>query len=306
MESGDEGRNWEQFEAWGRAMAPLVEQLYARVRDEGPLAVADLRTPRRKTGSGGGWSSGSEAKTALEYLFWKGRLSATRRPDFSRVYDLTERVIPLEALNAPAPPREDAERELVLRAAAALGVATIEDLADYFALHKRRVGMRVAELVEQGRLIPAEVEGWDKGAVVASGASATPPPAGVSALVSPFDSLVFNRARAQRLFGFRYRLEIYVPAARREFGYYVLPFLLGDRLVARVDLKADRKTSTLVVKGPWLEEHAPPETLDALDRELKLLAGWLELGEIVNVDDPGGSPRLVEGIEQRGRQPRLF
>ena len=308
MDVGDEGNNWRQFDAWGRAQAKLVDALYDRIRADGPLAVSDLRSSRGSVARGKGWSGGSDAKTALEYLFWKGRVSATRRANFERVYDLTERLLPRHVLEADPPKRDDAERQLVLRSACALGIATIDDLADYFALHKARVKRRVAELVSDGDLVSVEVEGWDPPVYAEPGAIDTGAAATIrhrGALVSPFDSLVFNRPRTERVFDFRYRLEMYVPAARRTYGYYVLPFLLGDRLVGRVDLKADRAARTLVAKGVWLEPGTDRgEVHDALDVELERMAGWLGLDDFCVTGTPSTDAETRTNASSAA--PRLF
>jgi uncharacterized protein YcaQ len=308
MDVGDEGANWAQFEAWGRAHASLVGALYERIRDDGPLAVSDLRAGRSGAPRGKGWSGGSDAKTALEYLFWKGRVSATRRPSFERVYDLTERMLPADVLDAARPRRDDAERELVLRSARALGVSTVEDIADYYALHKSRVRRRIAELVADGVLEPVDAEGWDGTAFVEAAAAARLAPPRVDhpgALLSPFDSLVFNRPRTERVFGFRYRLEMYVPAAKRRYGYYVLPFLFGDRLVARIDVKADRPARALVVKGVWLEEGVDAATaVDAVGSQLERMAAWLDLDDVVHGYDTAGI--TPGGTASTASAPRLF
>ncbi|MDP9386709.1 MAG: winged helix DNA-binding domain-containing protein, partial [Actinomycetota bacterium] len=205
-----------------------------------------------------------------------------RRPSFELEYDLPERVLPVEALAAPTPPEPEARAALVVVAAGALGVATVDDLADYHRQSLPAVRPLVAELVADGRLVPAAVDGWARPAYAVPDVRVpcrVDP--SVRALVSPFDSLVWFRPRVERVWGFRYRLEIFVPAARRQWGYYVLPFLLGDRLVARVDLKADRRGAVLLVRSAWVEHGCDPgEVAHALAGELGSMAGWLGLDRV--------------------------
>jgi uncharacterized protein YcaQ len=255
----------------------VLERVLAEVRDRGPIpasAVADEK-PRQS----GPWWAWSDVKRAFAFLFWSGAITSARRRGFERWYDLPERVLPRAVVDAPTPSREDAQRELLAIAARALGVATESDLRDYFRLAAREAAPRVAELVEAGELVPVAVEGWRQQGYLHREAR-VPRAIDVRALVGPFDSLVWERPRAERLFGFRYRIEIYVPAPKRVHGYYVLPFLLGDRLVARVDLKADRQAGALLVQAAHYEDHAPRETRAALGEELALMAGWLGLERV--------------------------
>jgi uncharacterized protein YcaQ len=272
-------------EAWGsmnriqRERPEYVAALLERVRDEGPLKASQLAEERpNRPGSMWNWHAG---KAALEYLFFTGALTARERTaGFERVYDLTERVLPTAVLNTPTPPRPDAIRELVRTAARALGVATETDLRDYFRLAPLDARTAIAELAEAGDLFPVEVAGWGRPAWLDPDAR-RPRWIRARALLSPFDSLVWERPRVERIFGFRYRLEIYTPAAKRVHGYYVLPFLLGDQLVARVDLKADRQAGVLRVQAAHAEEGAERAPVSAaLADELRLMAEWLELDEV--------------------------
>lgn len=253
----------------GEAMAILD-----RIRGEGPLAASEIETGRT------GWWEWSDAKRALEWLFWAGHVTtATRRRNFERVYDLTERVIPADIASLPTPAPADAIRALVDTSARALGVATAGELRDYFRLSPTDAGVAIGELVEAGQLLPVEVAGWDRPAFLHRDAR-RPRKVAARALLAPFDPLVWERDRAERLFGFHYRIEIYTPAPLRRYGYYVFPFLLGDRLVARVDLKADRQARVLRVPAIHLEPGAPVDTREQLAEALREMADWLGLDEV--------------------------
>ena len=258
---------------FGLERRDAIEAVFRAVEARGPLAAGDLEGPR----GAGGWWGWSDAKRALEWLFWAGRVTtATRRGSFERLYDLPERVLPVPVLAAPTPSEADAQRALLALSARAHGVATAGDLRDYFRLDAADVAPRLAELVEAGTLTPVAVEGWAHPAYLHTEAR-IPRRVEARALLAPFDPLVWERSRAERLFGFRYRIEIYVPAAKRQHGYYVLPFLLGEALVARVDLKADRAAGVLRVLAVHHEPGAPPATDEALAAELALMAAWLGL-----------------------------
>jgi uncharacterized protein YcaQ len=208
-------------------------------------------------------------------------VTATRLPNFEREYDLTERVLPAAVLEQPTPTEQEARRELLALAGHALGIATGRDLCDYFRLNIPKSRAALAELVEDGRLQAVQVEGWDQPTYMRAGAR-VPRRIGARALLSPFDSLVWDRDRTERLFGFHYRIEIYTPPPKRRFGYYVLPFLLGDELVARVDLKSDRKASALLVQATWGEPGVyDEEVTEELYDELAELARFLGLERIV-------------------------
>jgi len=269
---------WKGVSRFGRERAQFCREVLERVRERGPLGVSDLAAgaPRK-----GGWWGWSEGKVALEWLFWTGQLTTHSRRQFERVYDLPERVLPAAVVEAATPAAADAQRQLLCIAIRALGVATERDLRDYFRLPVADARARIRELVESGALQPIEVEGWSQPAFLDPEAR-VPRAVDARALLSPFDSLVWERGRTERLFGFRYRLEIYTPQHKRIHGYYVLPFLLGDQLVARVDLKADRAQGALRVLRAHCEERTDPTRVAGpLRDELRLLADWLGLERIV-------------------------
>lgn len=277
MESG--ARMWGGMVRIFEDKPEFVDWVLAEVREHGPLTAREIEhdAPRDKDGWGWNWS---EVKSALEYLFYKGKVTAARRNSaFERVYDLPERVIPQAQLEVEPLDAAAAHRVLVSHAAQALGVGTAQCLRDYFRMDPASTKAAIEDLVETGELEPATIAGWNRPAYLHRDA-VRPRKVSARALLSPFDPVVFERARAEKLFDFRYRIEIYVPAEKRVHGYYVLPFLLGDRLVARVDLKADRKAGTLVVRGAWAESHAPAHTADELAAELRLMAGWLGLDTV--------------------------
>jgi uncharacterized protein len=273
-------------EAWGsisriaREQPELVAQTLDLVIRDGPIRARDTGAVRPEPRPGHMWNW-HEGKVALEHLFFTQRIGAARRVNFERLYDTIERILPPEILEQPTPPQDDAQRELVRIAARALGVATEPDIGDYFRLPRRDSKARVAELVANGELIPVQVEGWGAPAYLWPDARA-PRQVRARALISPFDSLIWFRQRTERLFGFRYRIGIYTPAAQRVHGYYVLPFLLGDRLVARVDLKSDRARGALLVQGAYAEEEVERAAVAReLADELRLVAGWLDLDEVI-------------------------
>jgi uncharacterized protein len=269
---------WSGVAKFGLERASLVSAVLEQVRARGPIGVSELTAAGRRRGGWWGWSEG---KVALEWLFWCGEVTTHSRRRFERLYDLPERVLPQRVLQAPTPAPEEAQRRLLSVASRALGVATERDLRDYFRLPAADAKTRIAELVEEGALRAVSVEGWKAPAYLDPGAR-LPRSVAARALLSPFDSLVWERQRTERLFGFRYRLEIYTPAKRREHGYYVLPFLLGDELVARVDLKSDRARSALRVVRAHCEAAAGTvEVALALREELALLASWLGLERVV-------------------------
>jgi uncharacterized protein YcaQ len=264
---------WKGIRAFAAERRELVSAVLARIEAEGALGSSDFAEGKSRSG----WWEWGETKRALEWLFWIGRITtASRRGSFERVYDLTERVLPGRVLDTPTPVEADAHRALLAKAAEALGVATFGDLRDYFRLKPQDARPRVEELVEDGILLPVSVKGWSQPGFLHSDARCPRRAAG-QALLAPFDPMIWERSRTERLFGLRYRIEIYTPAAKRVHGYYVLPFLLGEGISARVDLKADRQAGALRVQSALGEPGAPPETAERLMAELRLMARWLDL-----------------------------
>jgi uncharacterized protein YcaQ len=272
-------------EAWGgmrqieRDDPELIKEVLRLVTAQGPIRAADtgIKRPPRQPGQMWNWHDG---KRALEYHFFAGNVSSSYRVNFERFYDLPERVLPASVIAAPTPAEADAQRELIRIAARALGVATEPDLGDYFRISRATSKARVAELAEAGELIPVTVDGWAAPAYLWPEAR-RPRRVAARALLSPFDSLIFFRNRTERLFGFRYRIEIYTPAAARVHGYYVLAFLLGDALVGRVDLKSDRQAGVLRVQSAFAEPGADrAQVAPELAAELRLTATWLGLDRV--------------------------
>jgi uncharacterized protein YcaQ len=257
----------------------LVKRVLELVREEGPIRASAVGSPKRERRAGEMWNWNA-GKKALEYLFFSGQVTAERRINFERLYDLPERVLPAEVLEMPTPPEDEAQRELLLFAARRLGVASEPDLGDYFRLPRKESKARLAELVEAGALRTVAVQGWDVPAYAPHDLR-VPRRIRARALLTPFDSMVWARERTERLFDFRYRIEIYVPAPKRVYGYYVLPFLLGDRLVARVDLKSDRQAGVLRVVGAFAEPRVDAaEVAPELADELRLVSEWQGLGGV--------------------------
>ena len=289
---------------WGFVIGDdgLEQSLLAEIAERGASTARDLDDglPREKGNWGWNWS---ETRKVLDYLYMSGVVAiAGRNSQFEIRYDLPERVIPADVLGRPTPPPDEANRELVSRAARSHGVATVQDLRDYYRMGAAEAATAVAELVEEGELVPVDVHGWRRAAYLHRDAR-LPRWVRARALLSPFDPVVWERARTEALFDFHYRIEIYVPADKRVHGYYVLPFLLGDRIVARVDLKADRQfdggSGRLVVKAAYAERDAPPETAEELSAELVRLSGWLGLGS-VTVEPRGDLAPLLRSLGAAG------
>lgn len=291
----DKMHRWKGVRALRDRRPEFIDDVRRRIVDDGPIVAGDLKQRQRPKGTWWDWDDG---KIALEYLFHSGVVTATRRPnDFARVYDLTERVIPAEILDLPTPSEAEARKELVVLAAKYHGIATVTDLTDYHRLNRPATRPLVRELVEEGRLVETTVEGWDEPALMHPDAY-LPRWIRGRALLSPFDPVVWKRDRVERIFGFRYRIEIYVPKPKRVFGYYVLPFLLGDELVARVDLKADRASGRLLVRGAFGEPGIDRDAVAGeLRAELTEMAAWLDLPnglEIADHGDLGGALRSAD------------
>lgn len=276
--------------AWGgpksvaRENPQLLRDVLDDVRRRGQRSAreieADLTGGADRAKQHWGWNW-SEVKKALEYLFYAGEVTvAGRNGSFERLYDVPERVLPPEVCASAVPEPAAAHRELIRRAARSHGVATAQCLRDYYRMGAGEARDAIADLVDAGELLPVSVEGWGRAAYLHADAR-VPRRVEAATLLSPFDPVVWERARTEALFGFRYRIEIYVPEPKREFGYYVLPFLLGDRLVARVDLKADRRHGVLLVPGAFAERDAPADVAAHLAQELRRLAGWLGLDTVV-------------------------
>ena len=264
---------------FAREKKAFIAEVLREIRERGALAASELSNGGERRGPWWGWNDG---KLAVEWLFFAGVVTtATRRGTFERVYDLTERVLPASVLALPTPSAEEAQRELLRFSARALGVATEFDLRDYFRLGVADTKARLAELVEAGELLPVTVEGWKKPAYLDPKAR-MPRWIEARALLAPFDPLVWERERTHRIFDFFYRIEIYTPLSKRNYGYYVLPFLLGDRLVGRVDLKADRATSRLLAHAVHVEPGVDRQKIEGpLREELRLMADWLGLDRVV-------------------------
>lgn len=274
----DGGWHWPRIERMLAERPDVLAKVEAEVAEKGPLRTAHLDAPGERNGEEmWGWSDG---KLALEALFLTGRVTTAARPNFVRLYDLPDRVLPAAVLDAPTPPPEEARMEMLRQAARSLGVATYDDLADYYRIRTPAARPLLDRLVDRGELEMVEVKGWGRPAYLHPEAVAPRKIEG-SGLVSPFDSLIWYRPRVERIFGFEYRIEIYVPAGKRVYGYYVLPYLMDGRLVARVDLKTDRKAKRLHVKGAFAEDNVDTVAVAArLATDLQEVASWLELDDV--------------------------
>ncbi len=261
---------------WSHANRPMIDWLLAELASTGPLPASAIEHDANKRS--GPWWGWSDVKTGLEVLFRQGELVSGGRSRFERVYALPEQVLPDEILGRVVS-RRDAHRQLVRDAARAHGVGTATDLADYFRLRSDDTLVALRELEDDGEVTRVKVHGWTRPAWLHRDAR-IPRRVDATALLSPFDPVVWNRPRAQRMFGFHYRIEIYTPAPKRVFGYYSLPVLLDDELVGRIDLKSDRQNGVLRVQSAWSEPDAPAETAARLAPLLRQTAAWQGLGDI--------------------------
>lgn len=287
MRRAAEGRGiYQQLARFGRERQAVIQRVLDAVREQGALGAGSLTTREERAGP---WWDWSEEKHALEWLFAAGEVTVAGRRGFERLYDLPERVLPSDLLRQPELDEVEAQRQLLLHSAQALGVATEKDLRDYFRLDPADSKARLAELVEAGDLLVVQVQGWQAPAYCLA-EPVIPRKVRASALLSPFDSLVWERARTERLFDFRYRLEIYTPQHKRVYGYYVLPFLFNEHLAARVDLRSDRAAGNLVVHAVHEEEKGLGEEGNAaLAQQLNEMARWLGLERVaVNCRRPSG------------------
>ena len=294
-------------DGWFARNASTVEWVLAELAARGPLRPAEIEADAQR-GRRGPWWDWDVVKHALELLWMFGDVSIAGRRGFERRYALAEQVIPADVLARPVP-REDAIRELVRRAARSYGVASASDLADYYRLRDRRAVMTaIGELVDAGTLRPVRVVGWDRGARPLPAwlhtDAAVPRSVDAAAILSPFDPVVWFRDRAERLFDFEYRIEIYTPAPQRVFGYYSLPVLVGDDLVGRVDLKADRATSTLLVQSAWWEPGAPAGAAERLAGELRTAAAWQGMDRVSISAWGSASADLARAMPDAARHDR--
>jgi len=272
---------WGAVERIARQNPGLVDIVRQEVAARGPISSRELEYEEERTRDNWGWNW-SSVKTVLEWLFYLGEVTSARRnTQFERVYDLPERVIPTAVWAQPTPSPQDSVRELVRRAARALGVADEPSLRDYFRTRSDMTRQAIAELVAAGELDLVSVPGWDGRPTYLWHEARRPRRINARVLLSPFDSMVFERTRLERLFDFFYRIEIYVPGPKRVHGYYVYPFLLDEAFVARVDLKADRARGALLVNAAWLEPgHDHRHVAAELRAELETMAGWLGLTDV--------------------------
>jgi uncharacterized protein YcaQ len=288
-----------EHEGWAAENRSTLDWLRAALAD-GPLRASEIEhESNTRTGPWWGWS---DIKRGLEVLFRWGEVVSAGRTRFERSYALAERMLPREVLETEVS-EEDAVRELVRRSAVAHGIGTLGDLADYHRLRQAPALAAVRDLVDAGELVPVQVRGWERSsrpiALWRHSAARRPRTLRADALLSPFDPVVWHRPRAQLLFGFHYRIEIYTPAEQRVHGYYVLPVLLDDVLAARVDLKSDRQRKVLRVQAAWLEPGAPADTAERLAVLLVEAAAWQGLEGVEVVERGTLAPALLAALRSR-------
>lgn len=296
MQRAKQGRGiYKGLAAFGCEQQPLIREVLQAVTERGALSAGSLAEERPRSSPWWGWTA---QKQALEWLFAAGEVTVAGRRGFERLYDLPERVIPASLL-AQQPDEADAQRSLVLQAARALGVATERDLRDYFRLQPGDCRARLQELLEEGALSPAHVQGWAQPAYCVAPLR-VPRRVAACTLLSPFDSLIWERSRTERLFDFRYRLEIYTPQHKRVYGYYVLPFLFGERIVARLDVRAERSQGCLAIHA--VHEQPPglnEDGIAALAGAVRRLADWLGLSAIRIACQRGEGVRLAAQLARQ-------
>jgi uncharacterized protein YcaQ len=287
----DGGWHWPGIERMKHDHPGLIERVLAAVRESGPLQVGHIDGQKRSQA----WWGWSDTKLALEYLFLTGKVTVADRPNFTRMYEVPDRVHPA-ALELPPVDPVEARKEMLRRSISAIGVGTATDLADYFRLRVTTIKPLIAQMAADGELVEARVAGWDQPAFLDPSAVAPRRIAG-SGFLSPFDPVVWFRPRTERLFDFHYRIEIYTPSHKRIHGYYVLPYRLGDRLVGRADLKADRKGRRLLVQGAFNEPGEDAgEVAASMAADLESMAAWLELDEVVVESKGNLAPSLSDVI----------
>jgi uncharacterized protein len=293
---------WGGIRSSARDNPEMVAAALAEITERGPVTIGELDVHRQAPRRAASWWGWGDGKRVVEHLFHTGQVTATRRNGFTRAYMPPERWIPGAVLAEPTPDRDDAQRELLLLAARAHGVGTARDLADYYRLNVPTAAKLLAGLAADGALEPVQVEGWRQPAYLHPDARLPRRRLRARALLSPFDSLIWERSRTERLFGFRYRIEIYVPRPQRVHGYYVLPFLLDERLVGRVDLKADRRAGVLRAQASWSEPGTEADTVggreriaDELSAELEAMSAWLGLAGGVVVEPRGDLAPALAG-----------
>ena len=275
------GETWGGLVEFAAKEQSYIDEVRAQVRER-PLAPSELNDPRPREGEW--WGSRSVGSLALDWMFRIGEVGIRRKPGFVKEFDLMERIVPEDILNLPTPSERDATRELLRRGAKSLGVFSLPELIDYHRVPKKPGRLRALELIEEGELVEASVEGWERPAYLHPDAT-RPRKINACTLLSPFDPVVWHRERTQRLFDFEYKIEIYVPGPKRKYGYYVLPFLLGDKIVGRVDLKTDRTDGVLRLLGAFSEPgNDRDEVIEGLHTALDDLAvfvgvdGWTVSG----------------------------